>query len=62
VQESQEQQHQADEQEDMEEIADAIHPHQAKQPHSQQNEPDFEEHLASQAPPDARKTVFRRAQ
>jgi hypothetical protein len=30
VQESQEQQHQADEEEDMEEIADAIHPDEAK--------------------------------
>ncbi len=44
----------------MEEIADAIHAHEAKQPHGQQNEPDFEEHLASHAPPDARKTLFRR--
>jgi hypothetical protein len=44
----------------VEQIADAIHADEAKQPHSQQNEPDSDEHLASCAPPEARKTEFRR--
>jgi hypothetical protein len=50
-QKSEQEQHQAAEEQHMDQVADCVHAHHAEQPHSKQNERDFEQHVASEAQP-----------